>query len=61
MERLKELVRTGRIHAIFMQHPDRMPDEPAHRMMFRLECQDNRVLRCDCQGPIHDNHDGDLV
>ena len=47
MRRLKGLIAEQAIHAVFLYHPDRAPDKPAHRLLFRALCEEFNVgVRC---------------
>ena len=47
MEQLKDLIRSGEVHAVYLYDADRGPAKPAHRMMFRALCEENGVeVRC---------------
>ena len=47
MERLKELIRSRAIQAIFMHDADRGPSKPAHRLLLRAMCEEYGVrVRC---------------
>ena len=47
MERLKELIRSGTVQAVYMYDADRAPSKPAHRLLFRAYCEQFRVvIRC---------------
>ena len=44
MEGLKDLIRSGTVHAVYLYDADRGPAKPAHRMMFRALCEEYGVL-----------------
>lgn len=61
MERLKDLIRTRTIQAVFMYDPDRGPSKPAHRLMFRAMCEEYGIqVRC-CHGQIPDGEMGEVM
>ena len=61
MERLKELIRTEAIAAIFMYDSDRAPSKPAHRLLFRALCEEHGVrVRCR-HGQIPDGDMGEVM
>ncbi len=39
MRQLKGLIAKHVIHAVFLYHPDRAPDKPAHRLLLRAMCE----------------------
>ncbi len=58
MRQLKGLIAEQVIHAVFIYHPDRAPDKPAHRLLIRAMCEESRVsVRC-CHGQIPDGDMG---
>ena len=47
MERLKDLIRSRMVQAVFMYDPDRGPSKPAHRLLLRALCEEQGVIiRC---------------
>lgn len=61
MARLLGLVRSRDISAVFMYDADRSPSRPAHRLLFRAVCEDNRVaIRC-VHGQIPGGDMGEFV
>ena len=49
------------IHAVFIYHPDRAPDQPAHRLLLRAMCEESHVsVRC-CHGQIPDGDMGEVM
>jgi len=40
---LKDLIRSGEVHAVYLYDADRGPAKPAHRMMFRALCEEYEV------------------
>jgi site-specific DNA recombinase len=61
MGRLKELVRSRTIHAIFMYDADRGPAKPAHRLLFRAMCEERGVkVRCK-YGQVPDGEMGEVM
>lgn len=47
MERLRELIRSEAIDAVFMYNLDRAPSKPAYRLLFRALCEEHGVrIRC---------------
>ena len=61
MERLKELIRTQVIQAVFMYEPDRAPSKPAHRLLFRALCEEHGVrVRCR-HGQVPDGDMGEVM
>jgi hypothetical protein len=61
MERLKALIRSGAVHAIFMYDADRGPSKPAHRLLFRAMCEQFSVaVRC-CHGQVPDGEMGEVM
>mgnify|MGYP001558872923 CR=1 FL=1 len=61
MERLKELIRSHAIHAIFLYDPDRSPSKPAHRLLFRALCEENGVKIRACHGQVPDGDMGEVM
>ncbi len=61
MRQLKGLIADQVIHAVFIYHPDRAPDKPAHRLLLRAMCEESHVsVRC-CHGQIPDGDMGEVM
>ena len=61
LERLKDLIRSHAIQAIFMYDPDRSPSKPAHRLLFRALCEENGVKILACHGQVPDGDMGEVM
>ena len=47
MSQLKELITGGIVDAVFLYHSDRLPSKPAHRLAFRVLCEESgATIRC---------------
>ena len=61
MKQLRGLIAEQAIHAVFLYHPDRTPDKPAHRLLFRALCEEFKVsVRC-CHGQIPEGDMGEVM
>ena len=61
MDKLKSLIRSRAIEAVFMYDADRGPSKPVHRLLFRALCEENGVaIRC-CHGQIPDGDMGEVM
>ncbi|MCH7656047.1 MAG: recombinase family protein [Chloroflexi bacterium] len=61
MERLKELIRSGAITALFMYDADRGPSKPVHRLLLRALCEEHCVaIRC-VHGQVPDGDMGEVM
>ena len=61
MERLKDLIRSGSIRAVFMYDADRGPSKPAHRLLFRAMCEEYGVrVRC-LHGQVPEGDMGEVM
>lgn len=61
MERLKKLIRSQEIGAIFMYDPDRGPSKPAHRLLFRAMCEEYGIKVICCHGQIPEGEMGEVM
>lgn len=61
MERLKEIVRSGSIQAVFMYDGDRGPSKPVHRLFFKALCDEHGVrVRCK-YGQVPEGDMGEVI
>lgn len=61
MNLLKDLIRNGSVHAVFMYDADRGPSKPVHRLIFRAMCEEANVkIRCR-HGQIPDGEMGEVM
>jgi site-specific DNA recombinase len=61
MNKVKELVSSSAVHAVFMYDADRSPSKPAHRLLLRALCEEYGVkIRC-CHGQIPEGEMGEVM
>ena len=60
-ERLKFLIQTGPIQAVFLYDPDRAPLKPAHRLLFRALTEECGVKIICRYGQVPDGDMGELM
>ncbi len=60
MTRLRELIQTHLIEALFVYDPDRLPSKPAHRLLLRALCHENGVLIKACHSQVPEGEMGEV-
>jgi len=61
MEKLKDLIRSEQVQAVFMYEPDRSPSKPAHRLLFRTLCEEHGVRMKAKYGQVPEGDMGEVM
>ncbi len=61
MKQIRNLIESKAIHALIMQHPDRAPDKPAHRLHLRALCDENNVEMLSKNGEFPRGEAGEVL
>jgi DNA invertase Pin-like site-specific DNA recombinase len=61
IQKLREVIRSQFIQFLYVYHPDRLPDKPAHRLLLLTLCEENGVtIRCK-YGQLPDGEMGEVM